>query len=456
MGGIRLDWEIESNQVRVEEREDSALAQARRLSLLRLVMVIAIVLLILAVVALLLNVRLRQFDAQIEQLLRDTVDTEIAALRIGDQKTFMDLQRSATEDWFRAQEQTFNNYQTLKSEQEIQLTGHVIEVAISNQRGRVHVEEIINGISYTRLWFYWRYEDGWRHVPPDYTFWGEPQIQNGTGFAVRYQSVDAILATQFHDKLEQWLRFACESLTCADLPFITVDIVPGQLTGISWAAGQPWQLIVPSPYASRARSDIPFEVTLQLDAAGLLAERIVNHVSGGMQPVFPADAVFLRAGVVSWLIGRFVQLDTGSLLISSLANNHGAGAVGSLTRSLSPLADVGILSGIMGVPLDQSGLDWRDFFTWRLNTEDQLIALRDENNWLNLYDTRSDSVRVTAYSRYVANPAPEKKLALLAQAQTAPDGTPQVLVSVQIGNGDTARVEMVLFNLVNGTWRRAS
>ena len=49
-------------------------------------------------------------------------------------------------------------------------------------RGRgCEVEEIIGGVPYGRVWFYWRYDDGWRHVPPDYTFWGDARTVEADG-----------------------------------------------------------------------------------------------------------------------------------------------------------------------------------------------------------------------------------------------------------------------------------
>lgn len=455
MGGIRLDWEVESDRVKFEEYEDASLALMRRLRLLRLVAVLAVMIGIIALIIAYGAYRLEQYNGAIEQALRDTVESEVAALRIGDRQIFIDLQRSATDDWFRAQSATYEQYQTLKQTTDIQLTGHIIEVAIDEPRARVHVEEIIAGVPYVRIWYYWLYEDGWHHVPPDYTYWGEPAIRQQANFAIRYSGVDNAFASAFEDKLARWLDASCAALACGQLPFITVDIRPEQ-GAMRWLDGDNWHLVVPSPYVGGARADMPFNTNLQLEAAALLADRMLTHVMGGMQPLYPADAYFLRSAMASWLVGRFVEISTQSFLIESLVTYYGDAALGGLAQNLTPASQIDILSGIIGVPLSAANLDWRDFLTWRLMVEDDLIARRDEANWLSLYHLRDDAARLTAYSRYSAPLNPEPKQVISVQSQTAADGTPQLLATVQVGEGGATRNELVVFSLVDGVWKRSS
>ena len=44
------------------------------------------------------------------------------------------------------------------------VTGNVADATVDGPRGRAVVEEVIDGVSYRTVWFYWRYADGWRHV----------------------------------------------------------------------------------------------------------------------------------------------------------------------------------------------------------------------------------------------------------------------------------------------------
>lgn len=455
--GIKLDWEIEAEQTHVKSAgEDPETRRRRRLARLRLLLFVLGVLAILGAIVGFIYLRLETVEYAVEELLRNTVDAEIAALRLGDWGAFSAAQRSASGEWLQKQEQTFQDYQALKLNSSVQLTGRILDLTIDRTRARVAVEEIINGVPYTRIWFYWRYDDGWRHVPPDYTFWGDVRRFDGQGVSVRFQAVDAPLAASLGPRLEQWLRIGCAALACGTLPAVMVDIVPDEGLQISWSGSNPWLLQVPSPYIRRARADMPFDLELQFSAAGLLAERLVLAATNNLQPVYPADAYHLRQAVISWLVGRFVEMNTNSFLIGSLAQNYGETAVGRLLQLMQPDSDARIFNEVAGVTsLEQASLDWRDLLTWRLVTEDELIRRRDEANFLALYDTRDAMVRELAYQRFAAAPLDLQKVVISAPLETGADGTPQIRAVVQAGD-DPANRQEVLFRLVDGSWRRAS
>jgi hypothetical protein len=462
---IRLDWEIEAEQAHQTQTagEDPVSKRQRRIARLRLLGFIGLVLAVLATIAALVIWRLRSVDQEIEQLLRDTVDAEVAALRLGDANAFLAAQCSATDEWLMAQQEVFAAYQSLMLEHNVQLTGQVLGVTIENARARVQVEEIIDGTPYTRTWFYWRYQDdrceGWRHVPPDYTFWGELRTYVGDGVAVRYRAVDNPMAAAVGLHVEEWLRNGCAALRCADdLPDLMIEIVPDDALQLGWSVNDPWLLQMPSPYVTRARSDLPFELGAQIEVANLIAERLVSHASNGMQPAYPADAYYLRQAMISWLVGRFVQIDTHSFLMMSLAQNYGDDSVGQLVQAMQPDSDVRLLSGVIGVSsIEQANLDWRDFLTWRLTVEDELIARRDESGFLALYDTREEAVRTHAYERFNSPPAGERKVVVsLSPLEMGADGSSQIRAAVHVGEGDTLREEETLFRLVDGVWKRAN
>ncbi|MBZ0304668.1 MAG: hypothetical protein K8I82_01250, partial [Anaerolineae bacterium] len=124
--GVRLDWEIEAEQSQVRNTgEDPAEARKRRLARFRLLFFILLVLVLIGAVVGGIRLRLDQINGEIEQALRNTVETEVTALRLGDWQAFADAQRSASGDWLQRQEQTFNQYQDLKLQQTIQLTGTI-------------------------------------------------------------------------------------------------------------------------------------------------------------------------------------------------------------------------------------------------------------------------------------------------------------------------------------------
>lgn len=466
--GIQLDWNIESDRGKQgKHSEDPQRKRSRRLALFRLLLAVVVLLLIIGAVIFLIADRLRIVDEQIAQLLRDTVEAEVAALRLGDRSAYLDLQRSATDDWLRAQEIEFAEYQQLKLTSDIQLVGQVTDVEVDGQRGRAQVQEIIDGVPYTRTWFYWRYNDlvvdgrtvagGWRHVPPDYTFWGEPDQIEGDGFVVRYREVDEPVAQALSDQLARWLEAGCSLLDCTGLPMITVDVIISSAQDIGWSQDtESWQLLVPSPFVDRARSDMPFDLQMQIDAATALATRLIDGQLGFV-PAYPSDAYYLRSSVISWMVGRFVQRSTNAYLVDSLARNYGDDAVTRLLDVLQPESRMDVLSEVVGAPdLATVNLDWRDLLSWRLVIESDLLQRGAQDAWLALYDTRDDAVRQQVYARYDSPPMPEPYTVLQLTPVTAADGTPQLQALTQIGTDGLARQEIIVFNLVNNVWLRAS
>ncbi|MEL7233422.1 MAG: hypothetical protein AAGK74_02930, partial [Chloroflexota bacterium] len=163
--GIKLDWEIEAEQSVVQgSGEDKEAKRRRRMAQLRLLLGVVILIGLFASVYGFFVWRLRIVDNEIQRALTDTVQAEVTTLRVSDRNAFLDIQRSASETWAQAQLAEFDEYQALKVNYDVQLTGNVVDVVVDGSRGRVQVEEIIDGIPYVQTWFYWRYaEDGWRH-----------------------------------------------------------------------------------------------------------------------------------------------------------------------------------------------------------------------------------------------------------------------------------------------------
>jgi len=458
---IKLDWEIEAEQAHQVQTagEDPDTKRQRRIARLRVLGFIGLTLVILATIAALVVWRLRSVEQEIEQLLHNTVDAEVAALRIGDLNAFLSAQCSATDDWILAQQEVFDSYQALKVEHDVQLTGSILDTTVDSSRARVQVEEIIDGTPYTRTWFYWRYDDdrcqGWRHVPPDYTFWGELRTYIWDGGAVRYQTVDNPMAASVGLRIEEWLHVGCAALGCSeDMPEMRVEIVPDDGLSVGWSLNDPWLLQIPSPYVKRARSDMPFEMGTQIEVANLIAERLVSQASNNLQPTYPADVYYLRQAAISWLVGRFAQINTNSFLMMSLAQNYGDASIGRLLQTMQPDSDVRVLNQVTGTTsLEQGNLDWRDFLTWRLAVEDQLIERHDEGNFLALYD---EAVQNAAYERFIAAQTGERRVVVSAPLEIGADGSPQLRAVVNVGEEDTLHQEEVLFRLVDGLWKRAN
>lgn len=456
--GIRLDWEIEAEREHRQQSagEDPELKRRRRRARLRFLLVLFFLLALMGGAAAAVVFRLRQVDQQTQQVLLDTVAAEVAALRLGNREAFMNMQRSATTAWVEQQNRAFDRYQELKQSQNVNLSGRIIDSQIDGTRGRVQVEEIIDGVPYGRAWFYWRYEDGWRHVPPDYTFWGEPRTLTEQGITVRYFAVDQAVAQTLAPRVASWLQIGCAALACVSTPQMSISLVPNAAQDAGWSPDDASVLLLPSPYISAARLDMPFDPALQIAAATRLAERLVSSFT----PEYLHDAYQLRQSIISWLVKRFAEIETNSFLISSLAANYGDAAVGRLLSAMQPVSSVGVLSQVTGVSLDAANLDWRDFLTWRLTVEDELITARDEANFLNLYDTSDNAVRDLAYTRYNSADPGEPRTVTSVMPQLSSTGVPELRALVEIGAVADAvnplPQEEIIFRLVNGDWKRAT
>ena len=186
-----------------------------------------------------------------------------------------------------------------------------------------------------------------------------------------------------------------------------------------------------------------------------MATLLANRLLDGFNPLYPADAAYLKTAISDWLVKRFAQVETNSYLISSLAENYGDAAVGKLLQALQPASDISAISSATGTSLDAASLDWRDFLTWRLTLERDLNAARDETNFLALYDVSDEAVRTQAYARFSAGESSDPLTVVAVVNQQDANGTPELRATVQVGDPATSQ-EDVIFRLVEGSWKRAS
>lgn len=366
--GIRVDWEVEAEREHVPVLgEDPQAARRRRQLRLRMLLLILLLLALMAAVATGVLLRLRYVDWQREEALRDTISSEVTALRMGDRALFLSLQRSATADWTTRQESEFERYQQLKQSQEIALTGVVLDLAVEDQRARALVEEVIDGVRYGRAWFYWRYEDGWHHVPPDYTFWGDTRTAVSGSVRVRYNALDEPAAQAAVTLAGGWLARGCAALGCASPP-LTLHITPGDGVTTGWSASEQDVLILPSPIVRGGGLDVPFDSASQLEAANFIARWLIDRtVPGGLPP--ESEAEYLRRASVTWLVGLFLDVGGASPLLESFASAYGEPALAAVLAGLGPGSTVDALAAAAGVSAAPGlRVDWSDYLTWRLNS----------------------------------------------------------------------------------------
>jgi len=280
---IKLDWEMDG-QVQRGIGEDPNASRKRRLRAIRLLIFLTIITSIGVGGYIFIDQRLNQVTKQLETELRDTVIAEVAAIRVGDWDAYRKIQRSADTAWIENEQRAnFMAYQDLfRNGASVELEGNILFLDIDNDvpRARVHVEEIIDGVAYTRIWFYWRYSededndgllDGWKHTRPDYTFWGATKTLEGRYATITYRDVDERVAQDLMTYLNQMVELACTSRDCANLPRLRADISPEGYGALMWSPSDRNLLLVPSPYANKARSDMPFSPEMQAQVATLLA-----------------------------------------------------------------------------------------------------------------------------------------------------------------------------------------
>ncbi|MCY3782127.1 MAG: hypothetical protein OXG78_17570 [Chloroflexi bacterium] len=456
MSRINFEWNIESQQIDRSDAEDPQLKLKRRRTLIRFLLLVAILLAAVGIGALAVRQRLIDVQTQFAQLLQDTVKAEVAAIRIGDLGAWLKLQSAVSDEWRRSQMALFRHYEARKAENSIELTGSIVSVQIDDTRARVLVQENIQGLPYLRLWFYRLSDGSWLHVPPDFSFWGEERQYTPTGARLTYQEVDKQFAIQVGDVIAEWRMRGCNLLNCGALPTIQIDILPRAAETITWADERSMHLRLRSPYVELARADLPFDGAYRLQVSKLLAKSFVQEHSRLESAIYPNDAVFLLDSAVNWLSEWLVGVDPGAGLIQSLAQNYGVESVARLLSILSSTDDMSIVREVLPVAIEEADLDWRGFIEWRLQTEAELIAARAEDAWLPLYDTSNETVRMVAYQRFNQNLPSQRFMVVDQVIWTTEEGDPQLKVTAESDYGDSTGVEVLLFNLVDQVWKRAS
>lgn len=446
--GIQLDWQIETEREAARAGEDpDRRRQRRQQQAAILVLTLAIIGAVLGFGALIFW-RVTSVDNALKQGLTNAARAEIAALRISDLPGFLSIMRGGNADWVPSQSARFNRYQQLKQTGAIQFTENFADVAIDGQRGRVLVEEQINGQKHYALWYYWRYQDGWRHVPSDFTFWGEPQVIERKSVTVRYKTLDGEFATQIAEKAERWWSESCTYLGCATPPPLTIEISP-ELTGAPrWSEDASTQvLLIGSPLIGGDRTPADLLLSSQIEdaIAGRLATRLFDLTTIQLQVNPNSDAAWVRQSVIEWLTA--VMVGRGDLtqiaFIQSLKEKYGAEGLTAVIKALSTDSDIGVVARALQRPLNTLDLDWRTFFQWRLSLEKDYIKVNNQRELLALWDTTPEA-QANLRTRAAQPNAP------LPQVQTVSVQAETATVNAQL-NGQTVQVR---FRIVNGAWRR--
>ncbi|MBN2305053.1 MAG: hypothetical protein JXQ72_11275 [Anaerolineae bacterium] len=475
--GIKLDWQVESEETHVTATEDPTARRRRHRARYRALALVIALAAVVGIVIAALAWRLDRVDNQYRQDLLDTVEIEITALRLGDYANFMAVQRSASDAFLLEQGRVFEDYQELKRAGRVNLTGGVIDVVIDELRGRVVIEEIIDGVPYHVVWFYWYYEDGgdqggWRRVPDDLTFWGEEhEIDKGPA-RISYRDLDRALADALAPRLADWWTRgpALVGATLNPPPPVQVEIVAERPAAVEWAAYAPWTLRITSPLVDRARADAALPPGLEYTIAEQVAARLVSYAAGEIQPVGYSDAAWLQTEITRWLAGALVYGEGASPapgLTDSLIAAYGGSAPVTLLAGLGLDSTLdSVLQTVTGVPLPLmsvevlGALDWRGFFQWRLEREFALLAdSAGGGAFLALYDMETVYASNEATVRledpaYAARPVPQVNAVRITR-----DEASQTYAYVDVSGvepGNAASLDVIIWRLAGGSWRRSN
>ena len=454
----KLEWQIEAERTEQRAQDDPALRRQRRRQRIILILITSVIIAIVGGIVGAIAWRLNMVDTRLRQTLIDTARAEISALRIGDRVTFNGLMESADAAWLVDQTNRFDSYQTLMAQGALQFVDQIPDedAVVDSPRGRVLTTEIVNGQTYHVLWYFWHYDKtGWRQVPSDLTFWGDPAEINGQTTSVQYDSLDTPLATDLSARVERWWTAGCQYLACTGLPHLSIHVVHQYgLPPSAWEKSV-LTLDVNSPLVTgdRVLADPPLPPDLEATIAGQIADKLFDQASGQLPVSTDADAAWLRREIVDWVTALLLGRGNVQQLsfMQSLSDNYGGSqAVVTLMRLLRPNADIGVLASAFGQPLDQLKVDWREFFQWRLGLEKDLIQGGKNNQ--TRYQSLWDSSATTAAQERWNSPNQA-----LPQVQSVTPGTDRALGPVATVQATLNGLPVTLrFRVINGTWKRLS
>ncbi|MCY4144900.1 MAG: hypothetical protein OXE95_12740 [Chloroflexi bacterium] len=272
MSRIHFEWEVEADIIDQPDGEDPQGRRNRQRDLRRALLLIALLAVAFILGGLALHLRIVQARNEIAQQLTDTIKVEAAALRIGDRSAFLQIQ-SGDDAWLAAQSTLFERYQTLKAENAIELSGDILSLAIAGERARALVREDRHGLPYARLSFYARADRVWRHIPPDFTFWGDPQRYEAERVVVQYREADAPFAEQMGADLAKWVAEQCAATACDADAKLHIEVAPEAEKSLTWVDASAGILALRSPYLGIVRADKPFDSERATPLYQLLSER---------------------------------------------------------------------------------------------------------------------------------------------------------------------------------------
>lgn len=370
--GIKLDWEVESDGGWDEIGEDPGAIAGRRRRLRAIRNILLALLVLFALGAGAIGYRLRQIAGQRRADLEALIAAETAALRIGDRRAFLAAQADVGE-WVHIQDSTYAQYQALGPR--VDVTGHVVTLDINGDHARADLREVLDGQPWLVTWFYRHDEQGWLHVPPDATFWGEQTTDDTTHVEYIYYEQDSDLAEMLKTRLDNWWQTACRATACDGWPpAIRLHIEPDPLVQVGWAAYDAHTLLVPSPHLTRRPEDGTIDPALTETLAANVALYWAETLLAG-PPEPHSEAAWLQNELAVWLKGQLVPETASPSFLDPLADNYGPPFIHDFAADIrSGTPAIPALVSLTGIPAADLPLTWDSYITHRLQAEAALIA----------------------------------------------------------------------------------
>ncbi|HEX3050453.1 MAG TPA: hypothetical protein VHP83_07350 [Aggregatilineaceae bacterium] len=480
--GIKLDWQVESENSQTLATEDLEGRKRRHRARARLLVLVLLVVCLFGAVVGSIVWRWHEVEDQFKQDLLDTVEVERTALRIGDYDSFLAVQRTISDPFKIEQGNRYTEYQNLKRQNRIDLTRPILDSAIRERTGRVVLEEVKDGIAYQTVWFYWYYEDGdpeaergWRRVPDDLEFWGDSNDLERGSIRITYRDLDEGLAKTLAPRLNDWWTNGCVLLQCTTaLPTLHLEIVAARPMSVEWSTNSPATLRMTSPLLAsiispddeRARVDNSIPPAYARLLSDQLAQRIVRHATNNLAPITNADAAWFQLELARWLAAVYQNgpsvPDTG--FTGALVAQYGPTIPAILAHTLLPDTTLDqIMIAATGLDLAALSPDqlntypWQGYFQWRLDLESRLLRQANGGGlFLALYDLETPGVSDIAQQRasdpaYSTRPVPQVTAVTITRDA---NGQTFALVDTTRTDGSQTISELVQFRLSGGTWKR--
>ncbi len=252
------------------------------------------------------------------ELLRQTVDREVAALADGAEADFLALQDHTDADWLDTQRQDFSAWKRPSSSETRLGTLYFYggnTFGVNDQEAWIDIRQYQRGSTFRETRFYRWQTDRWVRVRPLLDFWNGASHEILTPhFRVNLPQADVALANELAQRLEYAFKQICLDLACPDAVLtptqpLRVVVSPELERGQSWIEPEDVPTLhIPSPRisglldtsASFDRSD----PLLQLLYARL-SDIVARAISGG-QVRWNADSggrLYLTA-VAQWELQR--------------------------------------------------------------------------------------------------------------------------------------------------------